>query len=38
VIRASHPHEKIHAFTAQWKLPVPKEGEAKLHYRIRVRF
>jgi hypothetical protein len=38
VIRASHPHEKIQAFTAQWKLPVPKEGEAKLHYRIRVRF
>jgi hypothetical protein len=38
VIRASHPHEKIQAFTARWKMPVPKEGEAKLHYRIRVRF
>lgn len=38
VIRASHPHEKIQAFTAQWKIPVPKEGEVKLGYRIRVRF
>jgi len=38
VIRASHPHEKIQAFTAQWKIPVPKEGETKLSYRIRVRF
>ena len=38
VIRASHPHEKIQAFTAQWKIPVPKDGETKLTYRIRVRF
>ena len=38
VLRASHPHEKIQAFTAQWKIPVPREGEAKLSYRIRVRF
>lgn len=37
VIRASHPYEKIQAFTAQWKISVPKDGEAKLHYRIRVR-
>ncbi len=38
VLRASHPHEKIQAFTAQWKIPVPKDGETKLSYRIRVRF
>ena len=38
ILRASHPHEKIQAFTALWKIPVPKEGEAKLAYRIRVRF
>ena len=38
VLRASHPHEKIQAFTAQWKIPVPKDGETKLTYRIRVRF
>src|SRR6266571_4484636 len=38
VLRASHLHEKIQAFTAQWKIPVPKDGETKLTYRIRVRF
>jgi hypothetical protein len=38
MIRASHPHEKTQAFTARWKIPVPKEGEAKLSYRVRVRF
>ncbi len=38
VIRASHPHEKIQAFIARWKMPVPKEGEVKLSYRMRVRF
>ena len=38
VLRASHPYEKIQAFTAQWKIPVAKDGETKLTYRIRVRF
>ena len=38
VLRESYSHEKIQAFTAQWKIPVPREGEAKLSYRIRVRF
>jgi hypothetical protein len=38
VLRATHPHEKIQAFTAQWKIPVAKDGESKLSYRIRVRF
>jgi hypothetical protein len=38
VLRASHPHEKIQAFTAQWKIPVAQDGESKLSYRIRVRF
>jgi len=38
VLRASHPHAKIQAFTAQWKIPVPKDGETRLSYRIRVRF
>ena len=38
VLRSSHPHEKTQAFTAQWKIPVPKDGESKLSYRIRVRF
>jgi hypothetical protein len=38
VIPASHPHETLQAFTAWWNVPVPKEGEAKLSYGIRVRF
>jgi hypothetical protein len=38
VLRASQPHEKVQAFTAKWNLAVPKEGEAKLSYRVRVRF
>jgi len=38
VLRASHPHEKTQAFTALWKIAVPKDGETKLTYRIRVRF
>ena len=38
VIRATHPHEKAQAFTAKWNLPVPKDGETKLNYRIRVRW
>ena len=38
MLRATHPHEKIQAFTAQWKIPVAKDGESKLSYRIRVRF
>jgi hypothetical protein len=38
VLRASQPHEKAQAFTAKWNVAVPREGEAKLSYRIRVRF
>jgi hypothetical protein len=38
VIRATHPHQKPQAFTAQWSLAVPREGSTTLTYRIRVRF
>jgi hypothetical protein len=38
VLRESHPHEKIQAFTAQWKIPVPKDGTTRLTYRTRVRW
>jgi hypothetical protein len=38
VIRASHPHTKIQAFTARWDVPVPKDGETRLNYRVRVRW
>ena len=38
VIRATHPHEKVQAFAAKWSIPVPQDGEAKLTYRVRVRW
>jgi hypothetical protein len=38
VLRATHPHEKLEAFTARWRIPVPREGAATLGYRTRVRF
>jgi len=38
MLRATHPHEKVQAFTARWNLPVPKDGETKLNYRVRVRW
>lgn len=38
ILRSTHPHEKLQAFTARWKIPVPKEGATTLGYRTRVRF
>jgi hypothetical protein len=38
VLRASHPHRKLQAFTAGFSLAVPREGTSTLAYRIRVRF
>jgi hypothetical protein len=38
ILRSTHPHEKLQAFTARWKIPVPKEGATTLGYRARVRF
>jgi len=38
VLRSTLPHDKIEAFTMRYRVPVPKEGEAKLNYRVRVRF
>ena len=38
VLRETHPHEKVEAHTLRYRIPVPKEGAAKLAYRVRVRF
>ena len=38
ILRTTHPHEKLQAFTARWSIPVPREGAATLGYRNRVRF
>jgi hypothetical protein len=38
VLRATHAHEKVNAFTMRFRVPVPEDGEAKLAYRVRLRF
>ncbi len=38
VLRETHRHEKVEAHTLRYQIPVPKEGAAKLVYRVRVRF
>lgn len=38
VLSASHPHEKADARTLEFKIPVPKGKEAKLAYRVRIKF
>ncbi len=37
VISESHPHQKLDAFTIRFDIGVPKDGEVKVKYRIRVR-
>lgn len=38
IISSSFPAEKTAAFAARFSVPVPKDGEAVLSYRVRVRF
>jgi len=38
MLRSTLPHEKVEAFTMRFRVPVPKDGETKLTYRVRVRF
>jgi hypothetical protein len=38
VLRASHPYEKLQAFTARFKVAVPRDGASTLGYRVRLRF
>jgi hypothetical protein len=38
ILEESAPHEKGNARTAVWSLEVPAEGEARLTYRVRVKF
>lgn len=37
MVRSSHPHEKTAAFACEFQVPVKKDGEAVLTYRVRVR-
>lgn len=38
ILQSTHEHEKTAAFAARFKVPVERNGEAKLNYRVRVRF
>jgi hypothetical protein len=38
VLRETHPHEKVEAHTLRYRVPVPKQGAARLAYRVRLRF
>lgn len=37
ILEQSHPHRKVAAGTAEWRITVPPEGYTKLSYRILVR-
>jgi hypothetical protein len=38
MIQSTHEHEKTAAFAARFRVPVDRNGEAKLNYRVRVRY
>lgn|GEM_PF-4966625 len=38
IIATSHPHTKVDAHTAQFEIPVAKDGETKLTCRARYQF
>jgi hypothetical protein len=38
MLGSSHKYEKTEAFTAEFKVSVPKDKETKITYRVRMRF
>jgi len=38
VLKETHPHEKVAAGTAEWKIEVPAEGSSILKYRVIIRY
>jgi hypothetical protein len=38
VLTSTHPHEKVEAHTLKYEIPVPRDGAAKLTYRVRIRY
>ncbi len=38
ILSTSHEYKKTEAFTAEFNIPVPKDKETKLTYRVRMRF
>jgi len=38
IISQSHPHKKVNAFRASWRIKVPAKGKTVLTWRVRVRY
>jgi hypothetical protein len=38
MLKESHPHKKVTAGTAEWKIKVPAEGNTVLDYRVLVQY
>jgi len=38
MVDSSHPYTKTAAFTAEFMIPVPKDSEVKLTYRVRMKY
>jgi hypothetical protein len=38
VLENSHPYTKLDAATIAFDIPIPKDKESKLKYRVRIRF
>ena len=38
ILQSSHNYEKTAAFAAKFTVPVAKDGESKLNYRVRVKY
>jgi hypothetical protein len=38
VLTSSHPYQKVDAFTFKFLIPVVKDGETKLTYKVRVHY
>ncbi|MER3446344.1 MAG: hypothetical protein C4291_05610 [Candidatus Dadabacteria bacterium] len=38
MVSSSHEYKKTEAFTAEFNIPVPKDKESKLTYRVRMKF
>lgn len=38
IMRSSHPYEKVEAHTLEYKVHIPKDGQVKVNYRVRIRY
>jgi len=38
IVKSSHPYEKVEAHTLEYKVNIPKDGQVKVGYRVRIRY